>query len=209
VTIEEIRFSVNGVWRTLEVDPERKLLDVLREDLHMTGTKRGCDGGQCGACSVLVQGKLRRSGTIPMKKVAGQNVLTIEGLGTPDHLHPIQESFIETGAIQCGFCTPGMIIATKALLDRNPSPSLEEIKNGLAGNLCRCTGYVKIFDAVRLASQRLAGSPSPFTDQAERNAVGVSRRPQDGLDMGMISSCRVCSTAKWCEALMPMLRSLE
>ena len=182
MTIEKIGFSVNGVWRTLEVDPERKLLDVLREDLHLTGTKRGCDGGQCGACSVLVQGKLRRSCTIPMKKVVGQNVLTIEGLGAPDHLHPIQESFIETGAIQCGFCTPGMIIATKALLDRNPSPSLEEIKNGLARNLCRCTGYVKIFDAVRLASQRLAGSPSPFTDQAERNVVGEDIPMLDGIE---------------------------
>jgi CO/xanthine dehydrogenase Mo-binding subunit/aerobic-type carbon monoxide dehydrogenase small subunit (CoxS/CutS family) len=182
VKIEKIGVSVNGVWQTLEMDPEKRLVDILREDLHLTGTKRGCDGGQCGACSVLIQGKLRRSCTVPIKKIAGQEIVTIEGLGTPDQLHPIQEAFIETGAIQCGFCTPGMIIATKALLDSNPRPSLDEIKKGLVRNLCRCTGYVKIFDAVRLASQRFAGSRSTSTDQGKRNAVGVSIPLLDGIE---------------------------
>jgi CO/xanthine dehydrogenase Mo-binding subunit len=130
----------------------------------------------------LIQGKLRRSCTVPIKKIAGQEIVTIEGLGTPDQLHPIQEAFIETGAIQCGFCTPGMIIATKALLDSNPRPSLDEIKKGLVRNLCRCTGYVKIFDAVRLASERLTGSRSTSTDQGKRNAVGVSIPLLDGIE---------------------------
>ena len=182
MTREKIDVSVNGVWQTLDVAPEKRLLDVLREDLHLIGTKRGCDGGQCGTCSVLINGELRRSCTIPIKKVAKQEIVTIEGLGTTDQLHPIQEAFIETGAIQCGFCTPGMIIATKALLDHNPRPSLEEVKKALSRNLCRCTGYVKIFDAVKLASRRLTGSFLAHAKQVERNVVGENIPMLDAIE---------------------------
>lgn len=179
---EKITFNVNGVYKTLDVDPEKSLLDVLRKDFHLTGTKRGCDGGQCGACSVLVEGKLQLSCSIAIGKVGGKEVMTIEGLGTPDHLHPIQEAFVEAGAIQCGFCTPGMIIATKSLLDKNPRPSIEEVKKALVWNLCRCTGYVKIFDAVMLASQRLAGSPTKPRSQSERNCVGKNIPMLDAVE---------------------------
>ncbi|UCE35359.1 MAG: molybdopterin-dependent oxidoreductase [Deltaproteobacteria bacterium] len=168
----KINFILNSEITEVEVDPKRSLLDVLREDLHLTGTKRGCDGGECGACSVLVNGKIRLSCSIPVGKIAGKEILTIEGLGTQDNLHPIQEAFIETGAIQCGFCTPGMILATKALLDKNPSPSLVETKKALARNLCRCTGYVKIFDAVRLASKRMEDPKISPRYEPEENVVG-------------------------------------
>jgi aldehyde oxidoreductase len=169
---QKITFKLNGLNRTVEVDPKRSLLEVIREDLHLTGTKRGCDGGQCGTCSVLVDGELRLSCIIPIGEAAGCEVTTIEGLGTRESLHPIQKAFIETGAIQCGFCTPGMILATKALLDRNPRPSKEEVRKALFRNLCRCTGYVKIFDAVMIASEGLT-MPSPISiSKPETKVVG-------------------------------------
>lgn len=174
MTTKKFAFTLNGTNLVIEAEPERSLLKVLREGLHLTGTKCGCDGGQCGACSVLVNGKLELSCVTPILKVNGQEITTIEGLGEPGKLHPIQEAFVETGAIQCGFCTPGMILATKALLDRNPDPTLEEIKKGLIRNLCRCTGYVKIFDAVRSASQRLRGSLPPVREVFGKNVVGKS-----------------------------------
>ena len=170
----KLAFKLNGLNKVIEVDPQRSLLKVLREDLGLTATKCGCDGGQCGACSVLIDGKLELSCVTPILKVNGKEITTIEGLGGPEKLHPIQEAFIEAGAIQCGFCTPGMILATKALLDRNPKPTLEETKKGLMRNLCRCTGYVKIFDAVALASQRLMGYSTPRKEIFEKNVVGKS-----------------------------------
>jgi aldehyde oxidoreductase len=170
---ERIRLKVNGEFRELTVDPQESLLKVLRSDLRLTGTKCGCDGGQCGTCSVLVGPKLVLSCQIPVGKVGGRKITTIEGLGSPDHLHPIQEAFIQAGAIQCGFCTPGMILATKALLDKNPQPSEEEIIRGLARNLCRCTGYVKIIEAVKLASGFLFGLQRGFVS-SQRGAVGQS-----------------------------------
>ena len=170
---ERILLKVNGELRELTMDPQKSLLKVLRYDLHLTGTKCGCDGGQCGTCSVLMGPKLVLSCQIPVGEVRGREITTIEGLGSPDHLHPIQDAFIQAGAIQCGFCTPGMILATKALLDKDPRPSEEEIKRGLSRNLCRCTGYVKIIEAVKLVSRLLPGL-QPGMMSPQRGAVGQS-----------------------------------
>ena len=144
----ELSLSVNGdaVW--LRVSPFATLLDVLREELELTGTKYGCGEGECGACSVLLNGRVVNSCLVLAAECAEAEVLTIEGLATNGRLHPIQQAFVDHGAIQCGFCTPGMIMATHALLEANPAPTVEEIKRGLEGNLCRCTGYRKIIDAV-------------------------------------------------------------
>lgn len=149
VTIE---FSVNGVTQKLEAYPMERLLDVLREKAGLTGTKEGCGEGECGACSVLVDGQLVNSCLVPVLQVAGCEVATIEGLARDGKLHALQEAFALSGGAQCGICTPGMILASYQLLERCPHPSDEEIREGLAGNLCRCTGYQKIFDAVRQAS---------------------------------------------------------
>jgi aerobic carbon-monoxide dehydrogenase small subunit len=149
VTIE---FRVNGVPRKLDVYPMERLLDVLREKVGLTGTKEGCGEGECGACSVLVDGQLVNSCLVPVLQVAGCELLTIEGLAREGKLHKLQEAFALSGGAQCGICTPGMILASYQLLERRPHPSDEEIREGLAGNLCRCTGYQKIFDAVRQAS---------------------------------------------------------
>ena len=144
----ELAFAVNGEPVKLEVAPDATLLEVLREDLELTGTKYGCGEGECGACSVLLDGKVVNSCLILARECEGSEVLTIEGLGSNGGLHPIQKAFVDHGAIQCGFCTPGMIMATYALLEANPSPTEAEIKRALEGNLCRCTGYRKIIDAV-------------------------------------------------------------
>ena len=153
-----ITFDLNDRSVTVEVDPTRPLLDVLRQDLGLTGTKQGCDHeGECGACTVLLDGEPVRSCLTPVGKVAGRRVMTVEGLGTPDALHPLQQAFIERGAVQCGYCTPGMLMAAKALLDRTPDPSHDEVVEALAGNLCRCTGYKSIVQAVRLAASRMRG----------------------------------------------------
>ncbi len=163
-----ISFTVNTAPITVDTDPARTLLEVLREDLGLTGTKQGCDlEGECGACTVLLDGRPVRSCLTPVGKVAGRRVETVEGLAplTPtgpsrlEDLHPLQAAFIECGAVQCGFCTPGMLMAAKALLDREPNPADAQIIDALEGNLCRCTGYVKIVDAVRLASARMLGEP--------------------------------------------------
>ena len=154
----QISFLLNDQLTCVLVDPARTLLDVLRNELGLTGTKQGCDlEGECGACTVLLDGRPVRSCLTPMAKVAGREVVTIEGLGHADRLHPLQLAFLETGAVQCGYCTPGMILAAKALLDQKPKPSREEMTEALAGNLCRCTGYVKILEAVELAALRMAG----------------------------------------------------
>ncbi len=142
-----VTFAVNGIRRTLETLPMRRLLDVLREDLALTGTKEGCGEGECGACSVFLDGKLVNSCLIPVLDVDGCEIRTIEGIS-----HPVQKTFIECGAAQCGICTPGMVLASIELLGKKPKPTMEEIREGLAGNLCRCTGYMRIFEAVAKAA---------------------------------------------------------
>lgn len=144
----ELEMKVNGDEYTLEVETHRTLLEVIRDDLGLTGTKLGCGGGECGACTVILNGKAVKSCLMLAFDADGKEILTVEGLAGEGKLHKLQQAFVEHGAIQCGFCTPGMIMASKALLDENPHPSEQEIKDALAGNLCRCTGYVKILEAV-------------------------------------------------------------
>ncbi|MCX5976704.1 MAG: (2Fe-2S)-binding protein [Coprothermobacterota bacterium] len=150
-----IQIKVNGHSHRLQTFPNRRLLDILREDLTLTGTKEGCGIGECGACTVLVDGEAVNACLILAPQVDGREILTIEGLSERGSLHPLQQAFIDHFAFQCGFCTPGMLMAAKALLDVNPSPSREEIRQGLAGVLCRCTGYIQIFEAVEDAAQAL------------------------------------------------------
>jgi len=150
----EIQLDINGNVYSLSVLPQRTLLEVLREDIGLTGTKEGCSEGECGVCTVLLDGLPVRSCLLLAIDVRGGKIMTIEGLSQKGDLHPLQKAFIEHGAIQCGFCTPGMILSAKAILDQNPLPSEEEIRGGLSGNLCRCTGYVKIIKAVQAAAQR-------------------------------------------------------
>jgi nicotinate dehydrogenase subunit A len=147
--------NVNGRSRTITVDdPDMPLLLALRENLGLNGPLFGCGLAQCGACTVHVDGKSVRSCVYPLSKIGpAQRVVTIEGLSQGDRLHPVQRAFVETGAVQCGFCTPGLVVAAADLLERSPDPSDDEIREALSGNLCRCTGYEKIFDAVRLAAQ--------------------------------------------------------
>lgn len=151
----KIELTVNGEKRNLEVKPHTRLLDLLREDLGLTGTKEGCGKGECGACTVIMNNKVVASCLVLAIQADGAEVLTVEGLSKGDKLHPIQESFIEKGAVQCGFCIPGMIMSSKKLLDENINPSDEDIKRGLSGNICRCTGYVKIIDAVKSAAHKI------------------------------------------------------
>jgi carbon-monoxide dehydrogenase small subunit len=144
---------VNGEPYQLEVEPHRTLLEVVRDDLRLTGAKEGCGTGDCGACSMIVDGRLVTSCLVLAVEADGADVLTIEGLARDGNLHPVQRAFIDHGAVQCGFCTPGVILAAKCLLDRNPHPSEEEIRRAIAGNLCRCTGYTKIVRAIRAAAE--------------------------------------------------------
>jgi len=147
-----IGIEVNGVSHRMEVKASALLLDVLREDLGLKGTKRGCDQGQCGACTVLLDGLPVLSCILLAVQADGKKITTIEGLAGDDELHPLQEAFIAEGAAQCGFCTPGMLLSAKALLDQNPEPADEEIRQAISGNLCRCTGYAKIIRAVKKAA---------------------------------------------------------
>jgi aerobic carbon-monoxide dehydrogenase small subunit len=144
----EINCTVDEKQRTLHAYPMERLLDVLREQLRLTGTKEGCGEGECGACSVMIDGRIVNSCLVPVAQVAGASIKTIEGVANGDQLHRVQQAFIECGGAQCGICTPGMVLAAVNLLEHNPNPSEEEIRNGLAGNLCRCTGYMKIFESV-------------------------------------------------------------
>ncbi len=148
-----ITLTVNGTPYEVAVEPRQSLLQLLREELHLTGTKEGCSEGECGACTVLFDGKTVDSCLVFALEAQGHTVVTIEGLAQGDQLHPVQKAFAEHGAVQCGFCTPGMILAAKALLDRNPRPTEAEIRQGISGNLCRCTGYVKIVEAIQAAAQ--------------------------------------------------------
>lgn len=151
----QLHVRINGIAHSVEISPGAVLGDVLRR-LGYTGTKMGCREGHCGSCIVLVNGKPVNSCLLLAAKVEGAEVTTIEGLGDVRNPHPIQEAFVEAGAVQCGFCTPGMVLSTKALLEETPHPSEERLREALSGNLCRCTGYVKIFEAVRLAERKLA-----------------------------------------------------
>jgi carbon-monoxide dehydrogenase small subunit len=152
-----VSMNVNGEERTASVAPETTLLKLLRESFNLTGAKLGCDVGDCGACTVIVDGKLVNSCLMLAPQAEGREVLTIEGLATQDRLHPIQKVFEDKGSLQCGFCGPGVIMSAKALLDQNPNPSVQEIRDGLAGNLCRCTGYSKMIEAIQtIARERTA-----------------------------------------------------
>lgn len=146
--------NVNGVDRTIIVDPEAMLADVIRKQMHLTGTKVSCNDGHCGACSVMVDGKITLACITPLKRVPdGAKIVTVEGIGQPGNLHPIQAAMAAYGAAQCGFCTPGFLMMASALLDENPAPTEEEIRFGIAGNICRCTGYTKIVAAIQAAAR--------------------------------------------------------
>jgi carbon-monoxide dehydrogenase small subunit len=153
--VNKVRIKVNGIWREVETPSDRILLDLLREDLGLTGTKKGCEAGECGACTVIMNGQAVLSCLIPAFKADGTEILTIEGLAREGDLHPLQKAFWEEGAVQCGYCTPGMLLSAKAFLDENPEPKVEEIKKAISGNLCRCTGYAKIISAIRKAGKRM------------------------------------------------------
>ena len=156
-------FTVNGERQTVAFAPHKTLLEVLREDMQLTGTKHGCELGECGTCTVLVEGKPVLSCLVLALEAAGRDIRTVEGMATGPELHPLQTAFAEVGAAQCGYCTPGFLLAAQALLKEEPKPSRERIQEELAGNLCRCTGYVKIFEAVELAAARMRGEKATPT----------------------------------------------
>jgi carbon-monoxide dehydrogenase small subunit len=155
-----IRFKINGADCAIQVAPMKRLLDVLREDLHLTGAKEGCGEGECGSCSVRMNGELVNSCLVPVLQADGADIQTVEGLATSGALHPLQQAFLDCGGAQCGICTPGMLMAATQLLSINPHPDLAEIREGLAGNLCRCTGFIRIFDSVMAAA---AAQAAPAT----------------------------------------------
>lgn len=152
-----IRLEINKETYEVEVENRRTLLEVIRDDLHLMGTKKMCDMGECGSCTVIMDGQAVNSCLVLAMDAEGKKIETIEGVAEGDRLHPIQEAFINKGAIQCGFCTPGMVMTTKAFLEKNPNPTEEEIKIAISGNFCRCTGYVRIVEAIRAAADRMRG----------------------------------------------------
>jgi aerobic carbon-monoxide dehydrogenase small subunit len=154
-----IDFTVNDEKRTVHVPPMKRLLDVLREDLHLTGTKEGCGEGECGSCSVRMNGDLVNSCLVPALQAQGASVQTVEGLAHNGELHPLQDAFLNCGGAQCGICTPGMLMAATHLLAKNPHPTMAEIREGLAGNLCRCTGFIRIFESVVAAAAHISDAP--------------------------------------------------
>jgi aldehyde oxidoreductase len=157
--MQKVTLTINGVKREVMVEPDKVLLDLLREDLGLTGTKQSCDRkGQCGACTVIINGQARRSCLRKVVDLEGAEVISVEGLGTPENPHLIQEAFVLAGAVQCGYCTPGMIMATKALLDETPNPTLPDIRKALTRNLCRCTGYAKIIESIKAAAENMGGN---------------------------------------------------
>ena len=150
-----VSFTLNGEPVAIEIEPHLTLLQLLRDELELTGTKEGCGMGECGACTVLIDGKTVNACIFPALETEGRRVTTIEGLTDPQgNLHPIQKAFIDYGAVQCGFCTPGMVLSAKALLDENQKPTEEQIRHGIAGNLCRCTGYLQIIQAIKAVSKQ-------------------------------------------------------
>ena len=153
-----LSFILNGETKSLDIAPDRRAVDVLREDCELTGTKEGCGAGECGACTILVDGEARLSCLMLAAQLEGRKITTIEGMAGEGRLHPLQESFIRHGAVQCGFCTPGMVISASALLAEHPHPTRSEIRTGMSGNLCRCTGYQKIADAVAAAARGEEGT---------------------------------------------------
>ncbi|MGA3109658.1 MAG: (2Fe-2S)-binding protein [Candidatus Bathyarchaeia archaeon] len=154
--MKHVNFHVNGEQRELEASPTKSLLDVLREDLFLTGTKRGCDSGECGACVVIMNGKAVNSCLVLATELDGSEIITIEGLGrSAGDLHPLQKAFIEKGAVQCGFCTSGIIMTAKAFIETNPAPTEEEVRDAISGNLCRCTGYTKIVNAILAGAEEV------------------------------------------------------
>lgn len=170
--MQVISFHLNGVPRKVITDPQKKLIEVIRKDLKLVGTKEGCSAGHCGTCTVLIDGEAVLACRYPVIKVQGKSVITIEGIGSVERPHPLQLAFAKVGAIQCGFCTPGLIVRSKALLDKNPQPSREEIEKFLQPHLCRCTGYQKIFEAVDLAASVLRGETSPISLKTEGSLIG-------------------------------------
>jgi carbon-monoxide dehydrogenase small subunit len=152
-----VKIQVNGEAQSAEVPARRLLSDFLRDDLNLTGTKRGCETGTCGACSVLVDGEVVKSCLMLAVQVNGREVTTVEGLSQGEKLHPLQESFMQCGGLQCGYCTPGMLITACALLSRNPRPTQDDVRHGLSGNLCRCTGYTQIVESVLHAAEKMHG----------------------------------------------------
>lgn len=156
-----VTLIVNGQERSVVTDPERSLLDVLREDLHVTGPKYGCGEGLCGACTVLMEGRPTRSCVLPVAMANKKKIVTIEGLADGDRLHPVQQAFLDEGAVQCGYCTPGMVLTAAALLKENPRPTDEQIVEAMNGNICRCNGYTKILNAVRRAATQITEVKKP------------------------------------------------
>ena len=155
--MKQVELTVNGTLYKLSVQPWETLVEVIRDNLGLTGTKEGCGLGECGVCTVIMDGKTVNSCLVLATEADGKQITTIEALADGEKLHPIQEAFIEQGGLQCGFCTPGMIMSAKALLDENPSPDEEEIRKGIAGNFCRCTGYTKIIESVKAAARNIQG----------------------------------------------------
>jgi carbon-monoxide dehydrogenase small subunit len=175
-----VRFRVNGKDRTVQVPPYRLLLDCLRNDLGLTGTKEGCAVGVCGACTVLLDGKMVSSCLLLAVMADGAEITTVEGLARDGRLHPVQQAFVDCGGFQCGICTPGQVVAAKALLDENPAPGEAEIKDWMLGNLCRCTGYYQIVDAIRQAAAVRAGSRKGAAAAGARAGAGHARRRAAG-----------------------------
>jgi carbon-monoxide dehydrogenase small subunit len=161
-----IEFTLNGERAEVAFAPHKTLLEVLREDLNLTGTKHGCELGECGTCAVLVDGRSVLSCLMLGLEAEGRRVETVEGMATEAGLHPLQETFADTGAAQCGYCTPGFLLVAKELLAQNANPSREEIKEALSGNLCRCTGYVKIYEAVELAAAKMRGEEASLPEES-------------------------------------------
>jgi len=167
-----IQLKVNGETFHVEVEPHETLLDVIRGKVGLTGTKKGCETGQCGACTVIVEGKAVTSCLILAVEAHGREIVTVEGLAKDGQLHPLQQAFVEEGAVQCGYCTPGMLLSAKVLLDENPGPTQRQVKEAIAGNLCRCTGYVKIVKAIMAAAEKIS------VEQKIRDvALGLARKP--------------------------------
>jgi carbon-monoxide dehydrogenase small subunit len=166
----EIKCTVNGEQRTLHAYPMARLLDVVRVELNLTGTKEGCGEGECGACTVEIDGRIVNSCLVPISQVQGATIKTIEGVATDDQLHAVQQAFIEFGGAQCGICTPGMVLAAVNLLDCNPDPTEADIREGLAGNLCRCTGYIKIFEAVTRVCEKQQSAVKTRRPKCRRDA---------------------------------------